>query len=52
MLGEHPSSLTELHVQKHQVNSQSQIHHVFFVSNRSNMVCTFLFSPKHSQFVV
>lgn len=42
MLGEHPSSLTELHVQKHQVNSQTQIHHVvFFVSNHSNIVCTF-----------
>lgn len=28
MLGEHPSSLTELHAQKHQVNSQNKIHHL------------------------
>lgn len=32
MLGEHPSSLTELHVQKHQVNSQIQIQHSFAFS--------------------
>lgn len=45
MLGEHPSSLTELHVQKHQVNPQIHIHHffVFFFPRRFHILCTFWF---------
>lgn len=38
MLGEHPSSLTELHAQKHQVNSPCKSQHHFWL---------FPTSPKH-----
>lgn len=40
MLGEHPSFLTELHVQKHQVNSQ--IHHLVFMSPQHLMHVLFM----------
>lgn len=42
MLGEHPSSLTELHAQKHQVNSQIQIHHLVLMSPQHPVHVLFL----------
>lgn len=45
MLGEHPSSLTELHAQKHQVNSQSWSKHnlALQLKGHPNISCTFYF---------